>query len=71
MEKEKTIEELKDHIEKVKGLIEYHVITAAEYFKQIAAIESIIANREKKITPVDQAKVEEWRKNNPEYMGES
>lgn len=45
-EKEKTIEELKDHIAKVRGLIDYHILTAGDYVLQIQAIEKMIEERQ-------------------------
>lgn len=44
-EKEKSIESLKEHIEKVRGLIDYHILTAGDYVLQIQSIEKMIEER--------------------------
>lgn len=44
-QEEKTIEELREIQEKLRALIDYHIVRAADYVTQIHAIDTIIAKK--------------------------
>ena len=44
-EKEMTLEQLKEHVVKVRGMVEYHVLSASNYVLQIHEIEKLIEKR--------------------------
>lgn len=43
----RSVKELQDYVEKMRGLLEYHVLTSAHWVKEIHLIEKMIVEREK------------------------
>jgi predicted metallo-beta-lactamase superfamily hydrolase len=44
-QEERTVEELREIQDKLRALIDYHVVRAADYITQIHAIDTIIAKK--------------------------
>ena len=44
-DKEMNVEQLKEHVAKVRGMVEYHVLSASNYVLQIHQIEKLIEKK--------------------------
>lgn len=47
MNPKRSVEELQDYLEKMKAVIDYHIITASSFLKEFEIIEKMIEERKK------------------------